>query len=150
MPLFSAGSKLRASAENTTINTAGISLAAATDSTVSTTYVNLAATSSFSFTKYVGTGTAIRIDMSTSVKTTVAGDVVLFGVLINAVDSDVTGGQMDVANGAYYFSAPAIVQANLAAGTYTIQGRWKRVSGTGTLSRNTSHRLAIMATEVAV
>jgi hypothetical protein len=128
---------------------AGISVAASgNENTVSSSYANLGATSSFSFVKEY-TSTKIKIEMSASAQTNGLATGVRYGVLINGTDYDVC--QMVYPSSTVRFLAAgvAVVTSGLAAGTYTIQARWKRVSGSATVQRFiTDDWLSVCATEV--
>jgi hypothetical protein len=81
---------------------------------------------------------------------TVGNTVGVVGVLINGIDYDVASAAIETAG----VTSPAvgfnIVASGLASGTYTIQLRWKRTVGTGTLTRNIDRRLSMICKEVAV
>lgn len=127
----------------------GINNAAAVDSTTSGAYANLAGTSSFNFTKDVD-ASQIRIDLHATwfASTTTTG--AKFGVRINGVDYDVAVLNSTVSAGVHMqTSGVAYVASGLAAGTYTVQGRWLRSSGTGTAQRDGTDWISISAAEVA-
>lgn len=130
-------------------HTEGITNACGTSTTTSATYVNLPATSSFSFTKQRGAETKLKVFMSCSsfAQTNPAG--ARFAVLVNGVDTDIcqhVHSAINTRNGASGMGQIT----GLAAGTYTVQGRWKRVSGTGTMAVNTDDWLSIRVQEVPV
>lgn len=151
-PPFVAAQKVRVSQLNALSNVAGINtVSGANDTTTSGSYANLAATSSFSFTKIRGNGSGIKIEMHITCLSTATGTVGKFGVNINGVDYDVCQITFDAANTQVQASGVVVAAPNLAAGTYTVQGRWKRTTGAGTMTRNiTTHWLSIAAMEVAV
>jgi hypothetical protein len=120
------------------------------DST-SNTFVNLGGTgsiTSFSFTKRYS-DSRIKVDMRASGYCITNLSIPEFGVLINGVDTAM-------------FTLPAMSatsqrQANSAvkeisgvpAGVHTIQGRWRRSTGTGTIRRDGGDWLTISALEVS-
>lgn len=116
--------------------------------TTSATYVDLAGTgsvTSFSFTKRYA-ATRIKITMMCSGFAVTSTSGVEIGVRINGVD-------YKVAHGSYVLNERQPVMgveyiSGVAAGTYTVQGRWLRQSGTGTLRRDTNDWLTIVAEEV--
>lgn len=132
---------------------AGVNAAAVTsgsDTTTSGTNVNLAGTgsvTSFSFVKRYA-GTRIRLELSVSCFCQTANSTGIFGVRINAVDYDVVnlspaplGTRLGLVGVRYI--------TGVGAGTWTVQGRWRRSLGTGTLVRNTEDWLTIDAREAA-
>jgi hypothetical protein len=132
-------------------NPVGISLVAASDSTTSDTYVNLAGAgaTSFSFTK-LATSTRIRLQMSATFFSSVTTMGPQFGVNINSVDYDVCRLSQNLPAASVHLLATgfAYVPAGVAAGTYTVQGRWRRLVAGGTLSRDGNDWLSIEAMEV--
>ena len=130
-----------------------IAVTSGTDTTASGSYVNMAGSgsqTSISFTKKFGSAKSkVVIFMSGTFFTagTFTGGV--FGAHINGSDVDVArvSAAMSV-NVHQTFSGFAAV-ASLAAGTYTIQGRWHCDSGSDTLTRNTADWLSLSAIEVA-
>ncbi len=116
--------------------------------TTSATYASLPVATSVSFTKLFA-ATALRIDFCTYPWVSVAvATELMFGVLINGVDYDVSHAWVNEASIRRLSSGVARVAAGLAAGTYTIQPRWRRVSGTGTGNLDTISRLYMLVTEV--
>jgi hypothetical protein len=120
------------------------------DDTASTSYVNMAGTgsvTSFSFTKRYA-ATRIRVDLQASFQVIGTGNsAARFAVLINGTDYDIVNRHVNPAlthaetGGTRYISG-------VAAGTYTVQGRWRRTAGTQTLRRASDDWLSISATEV--
>lgn len=126
-----------------TLNTVG-----AADTTTSATYVNLAATSSMTFTKLHGS-TALELALHATSFSSATGTVTRFAVRIDSVDYDVCQLFWNVANSHAQTSGVAKVGSGVvAAGSYTVQGRWRRVSGTGTLTRDTGDWLSMQVSEV--
>lgn len=105
------------------------------ETTTSGSYASLGSSAtSVSFTKRL-TSTAIRIDLHATVQPTTAATAVRFAVLINGTDYDVASFVCNSANARDQVSGTAIVASGLAAGTYTVQIRWKRNAGAGTVQR---------------
>lgn len=134
--------------------TEGVNGAATTspnvDDTASTSYVNMAGTgsvTSFSFTKRY-TATRVRVDLQASFQVIGTGNsAARFAVSINGTDYDIVNRHVN----------PALTHAEtgghryitgIPAGTYTVQGRWRRTAGTQTLRRASDDWLSISATEV--
>jgi hypothetical protein len=117
-------------------STAGINNAqnVGNDSTTSASYVNTVGTTSFSFTKDF-TNTRVKLDMHITSQVSIAATGTRFGVSLNGTDYDVCQMVNAQANIRAQASGTTFIGSGLAAGTYTIQGRWKRVSGTGTCQR---------------
>lgn len=103
--------------------------------TTSATYVDMPSGSALSgFTK-LAAGTQLHIAMALTGFATVGSTVSRFAVNISGTDYDVT--QLFFNNVEHLpVSGFRKVPAGIAAGVYTIQGRWRRVSGTGTLTTN--------------
>lgn len=112
---------------------AGINgVAIASGTTTSATYVDLPATSSFSFTK---TQASSRLSIAFHITSFVAGavgTVVRFAVQINGVDYDICHAAPSTASVREQSSGVTLTPAGIPAGTYTVKGRWRRVSGAGT------------------
>lgn len=125
-----------------------VATTAGTDTTTSASYANLAgtgSTTSFSFTK-VRTDTRVRLEISAGWFSAANSSVVKFGMRINSVDYDCFM-ESFVSGGSAMGYGWTWVPSGLAAGTYTVQARWLRVSGAGTPSRSTNDWLAISARE---
>jgi hypothetical protein len=128
-----------------------VATSSGTTTTNSSSYVNMAGTgavTSFSFVKRF-TATRVRIDMSATFYTSTAGCGARFGVLVNGTDYDVCqlAGNVPAASTHLHAGGFAYIPAGLAAGTYTVQGRWKWIVLTGTLTRDTNDWLSISARE---
>lgn len=128
-----------------------LSTTSGTDTTTSATYVNMAGTgsvTSFSFTKR-WTATRVYVEMHQVLYQ--SGGSFPFcqlGVRINSVDYDVVGAIISTAGTGTMFSGIKYVAASaVPAGTYTVQARWKRVSGTGTLTRDNATWLSFSCRE---
>lgn len=136
----------------TTKGAAGVSNQATTagsDTTVSATYADMAGTgavTSFSFTKQK-TVTRVRLSMQGGWSAT-ATALVRFGLRMNSVDYDVTQAILGASGVGTFAGFQYVGTGVVAAGTYTIQARWKRTGGAGTAQRSTNEWLSIEATEI--
>lgn len=113
--------------------------------TTSSSFANTAAT--FSFTKYSAL-TQVRIDFHASlwINGTVQ-TVAEFAVRMNSIDHVCLYVPMDVASSHRSWKGSTMIP-DLPAGAYTIQPRWRRVSGSGTVTMDGSDRMRIAAWEV--
>lgn len=130
------------------INENGVGAASATDSTTSATYVNMAgASTSFSFTK-ASSGTRLKATMNVGAFISGAANTRPgFAVQIGSTDYDVVGMTINPL-ATHTINAGFVYLSGIAAGTYTVQGRWRRISGTGTLARNSEDPVAISILEL--
>lgn|GEM_PF-6592809 len=131
-------------------NDAGVSAVAVTsgtDTTTSSSYANMAgtgSTTSFSFTKVLA-ATVVKVSIAASWVSNTAASTVEIGVLVDGTDYPckrlpvVSGAGVDQVGWAYI--------SGLAAGTYTIQARWRRSTGTGTPTRAADQWLCLSAAE---
>lgn len=129
-------------------NSNGICQAAEADTTTAAAYEDLGTPlSSFTFVK-LSTATAIKVEMTITCFCSVAtGTVVRFGVQINGSDYDVA--QFYFNNTGEHLQVAGVRRIpGIPAGTYTVQPRWYRQAGTGTLATDTSDWLTVHATEV--
>lgn len=118
------------------------------DSTVSGTYVNLAGTSTVSFTKVVTSSRLILRLSAAFFITASAGTTAMFGLLINGVDYDVASFGTGTLSANVLAVGYALVAGGVvSAGTYTVQGRWKRSGGAGTLNRDTATMISFEVEE---
>lgn len=112
-----------------------VNAAAATDSTTSASYVSWAGgagVASFTFIKRFN-ATRVRIDLSKTMDSSAAATTLQLGARIDTTDYDVTTPiQESAAAVRHCWSAHRYV-SGIAAGTYTVTGRWKRTAGAGTL-----------------
>lgn len=140
-----AGSRLRASRLNQYANAdifnslGGCLLSGIT----SATYVDITSASK-SFTKIGGSAASdliVRVNLSCYVS--VAATVVKIGVRINGTDTDVMLMSINTASAHTTMPPGAVRITGLAAGAYTIQLRALRVSGTGTVSIDSSDTVAM-------
>jgi hypothetical protein len=127
-----------------------INVPAAPGNVAAAGFVNLPATgpspSSFVIRKQYA-ATSFDVFISADAISSAVNTVAQYGVLINGVDYPVTDLTMNIAANHYQGSGVAKVAAGLAAGNYTVQGRWQRIAGAGTVS--TGGRLSMTAAEVA-
>lgn len=120
------------------------------DTTVSGSMANMAGSpTSVSFVKRFS-ATALEVFLMPGFYITGAVAGVDFGVLINGVDYLVTSqNQSNVALNNHVQLAGAIKTSNaLPAGTYTVQQRWRRLSGAGTITRDLNDLTTMVVREV--
>lgn len=151
MPLFSAGDDAGlADKLNALSNVAGMhSGLTGTATTTSGTMVDFPAPSSVSFVKRRGSSeTSIKASLLLSgVRGTVANDFVSAALRINGVDTEFASLMLATAGLRQPLVGFAII-TGVPAGTYTVQMRWRRAGGTGTLTSDANDRLAIQVEEV--
>lgn len=130
------------------LNENGVGAASATDSTTSATYVDMVgASTSFSFTKG-SSGTRLKVTMNVGAFISGAANTRPgFAVSIGGVDYDVVGMTINPL-ATHTINAGFVYLSGITAGTYTVQGRWRRISGTGTLARNSEDPVAISVLEL--
>lgn len=129
------------------INEQGINNAGATDSSTSSSFANLAGTSSFDITKG-SSGSRLKVAMQATAFLSAGSNTRLeWAALVDGVDNVVTNTFINPTLTHTLF-AGAVYISGLAAGTYTIQGRWRRVSGAGTLARGSDDWLHMSAIEL--
>jgi len=124
----------------------GLSAAAGTSSTTSTSYSNLPAPSSLTFTKSAN-GTKLLISVSTSWRTSVNPSATMLGLNISGTDYDCTRTTFNAANAHQQISCSLVV-SSIPAGSVTVQLRWKIFSGTSpTLNIDTNDWVSISVLE---
>lgn len=137
---------------NAIANSNGICQAAESDTCTSVTYEDLGtAASSFTFVK-LSADTALMVTFGLIFYSNTNTAVARLGVNISSVSG---GADYDIVP-SYPFGATSQQQCvfmarritGLAAGTYTVQPRWLRVSGTGTLTTDNNGGISIQAVEV--
>lgn len=144
---FLVGGSTKDVAASCKANTAG--LFAGSNTSTSTSYANLGSPASIaSFVKQF-TATAILVWMDVTVSAVTAAAAAKFGVQVNGVDYDVSLLNELLVGDNLQCSGVAIVAAGVAAGTYTIQGRFKRNGGTGTVTLGTNDWCSMAALEVS-
>lgn len=149
MELIQSGQRLTPARLNAGEN--GVKVFATTGTLTSSTYLDLpgASTASFPVTKYA-TSSRLRVDMRFEAFADAGSTGLRLGVRINGVDYDVAYQYWTTANQYMPFSGFAYVAAGLAAGTYTVQPRWKRATGTGVINTNSGiSELDVSVREVA-
>jgi hypothetical protein len=147
--LFSAGETITAAKLNAIGNNVSIGNATGAGTTTSATYANVAATSSFTFAKLSSsTGLYVPISLICYAATNTA--VARLGVLIDGVDYDLVGSYPFGVAGQQQCVSGGDTISGIAAGVYTIQARWLRVSGSGTLTTDANGWISLSATEVQV
>jgi hypothetical protein len=128
-----------------------IATSGALNDTTSATFVNLGGTgsvTSFNFTKRYA-GSRIKVDMRASAYCITNLSIPEFGVLINGVDTAMfTLNDMSTTSQRIKNSAVKHI-SGVPAGVHTIQGRWRRSTGTGTCRRDGGDWLTITALEVS-
>lgn len=124
----------------------GINVLAGAGTVAALGFVNMPVTSSFTFRKQYA-ATRIKVSMAVDAFSTAVNTVGQYGVLINGVDYPITDLTLNTANNHGQASGFDRVAAGLAAGNYTIQGRWQRTAGAGTVTAG--GRLSISAEECA-
>lgn len=130
--------------------TNGASMSAGSDTTTSATYVNMAGTGSTTSVVATkkSTGTRLLVEVAMSFFVTVNDTTTRFGVNVNAVDYDIFRLAATVPVNVHVFISGFNYISGLAAGTYTIQGRWRRDGGTGTCSRDVNDWFNLRCREV--
>lgn len=119
----------------------GINNACGSGTTTSATYVDFPAVSSFSYTKIHATSRLrVHVDVGCYASGTVAA--VRIGVRIAGTDYDMVNFAFSEANSFRAFSGTRYIPS-IAAGAQTLQLRWYRVSGTGTLTADASSWLSL-------
>lgn len=122
---------------------------AASDTTTSATYVNMAGTgsvTSFNFPKLLST-TKLLVWMGVGWQNGGAAlSDLSVGVLVNGTDYECGRQSLNATITIGYVAGWAVI-TGLPAAVYSIQGRWKRRGGTGTPSRSNAEVLSMFAME---
>jgi len=130
--------------------TNGAAMSSGTDTTTSATYVNMGGTGST--TSVVATkksaGTRLLVEIAMSFFVTVNDTTTRFGVNVNSVDYDIFRLAGTVSSGVHVFISGFQYISGLSAGSYTIQGRWRRDAGTGTCTRDLNDWFNLRCREV--
>lgn len=142
---FSAGQRVSAAELNR--DAQALSALTGAGTTTSATYANMPATSSQAVTK-ASAGTRLRIEFSCSSFVTVASTVTSFAVLVNGVDTDISRLFFNPASTHEACPTGIVYISGLAAGAWTVQARWKRTSGTGTLTLDANDWISLDVMEV--
>jgi len=128
---------------------AAFAVTAGADTRANTSYGNLAGTgsqTSFSFTK-VAASTRICVSIHATFFSNAANTGAAFGVLINGTDYDIARLPPTLAANEHVQVSGVAYLPGIAAGAHTVQGRWKTITGGGTISRDGVDWLAISARE---
>ena len=130
-------------------NVRGISNNGGTGTTTSASYSNVPATSSFSFTKGL-TATRLHVNLSIDTFCTAVGggERIAIAVLVSGTDYVVAAHSYGAAN-QYELASGMVFISGLVAGVYTIQARWQRFNGAGTVSINSDGWLSMACAEVS-
>ena len=142
------GAELTAIQYQNEVNISNIAVTSGTDTTTSSSYVNMAGSgsvTSVSFTKVLSV-TNIKVSMAVGWENASNTSLVKFGVLVDGTDYDVCQSILN-ATLTIGFAAGDVIITGVAAGTYTIQGRWKRAGGTGTPSRSVNEWFSMTVAE---
>lgn len=121
-----------------------------TDTCSSGTYQNLAGTGSQTSVtiEKKQDGSRLRIDMHAGFYSSATTSGAIFGVRINSIDYDVAELRATLPAANAHLSASGVLYiSGIAAGSVTVQGRWKRGEGAGTLTRDTLDRLSFSVKE---
>jgi hypothetical protein len=124
----------------------GFAVTSGSDTIAVGTYTNLAGTgsqTSFTFVKRF-TSTRVRLSGSIGISAAAVGGAML-GATINGTDYDICVAV--TASAARGSGSGARYIAGIPAGTYTVQGRWKRSAGSGTITRDVNDWLSIECQE---
>jgi hypothetical protein len=127
---------------------ANLSAPSAAGTTTSAAYVDAPGSPTITLNKtYVQT--YIRLDLGTSLFSTLAGTVVRYGILFNGTtDSDLSIFGISVANTHVAIAATTVIFAWAFKGPVTMRLRWKRVSGGGTLTMDSNDMVSLTAVEM--
>jgi hypothetical protein len=128
------------------VNENGVGAAAAADATSSAVYANLLGTSSFAFVKQ-DAASRLKVTIHAGAFVSVAGTRPMYGVQIGGTDYDVVSQTINTINAHTNISGFSYL-TGVAAGAYTVQGRWRRAAGAGSITRNTEDWLSISVKEL--
>lgn len=118
-------------------------------STTSASYVDMPAGSSKAFTKLNAAVSQLRVQFSaSSFVTGAAATVCQYGIRVNGVDYDISRQYFNAVSDHRTCPAGVFYVTGLAAGAWTVQGRWKRTTGTGTLAVDSGDWISIDVSEV--
>lgn len=142
---FSAGNRAEAADFNLTGQVLSALIGAGT--TTSSSYANMPATSSVNITK-ASASTRLRIEFAVTTFVTVASTIVQFGVSVNGTDYDISRLFFNPASTHESCPTGVVYISGLAASVWTVQARWKRISGTGTVTTDANDWITLDAQEV--
>lgn len=120
--------------------------ASAAGTTTSATFVDMPGPPAVTITKAYS-DTRLLIALHATSFSTVLGTVARFGVSIAGTDSDIAGLTHNLASTHLQVSGAGVFAA-AGAGTVTVTGRWRRVSGTGVLTMDANDWVSITVQEV--
>jgi len=129
------------------LGSASLNNALAAGTTVSAVNVNMPGPQTFTLTKNFTTSD-IKIDFHATFFSTLASTLARFAVSIAGTDVDICHLTINTANNHSQVSGTDIIPSTLS-GSVAITARWRRISGTGTLTTDTSDWISISAVEVA-
>jgi len=139
------------------VNPYGLHGTGVADTTSLTTFVNLTAPSSFTFTKRRD-DTRVRVHMTVGFFVSLANTGMDAGVTFDGGGSTLTvtrfgatatAGVHLQSTGIQYHPLPGGGGSPLAAGDYTVQAQWRRETGSGSVSRDGQDWLSVECIEVA-
>lgn len=114
------------------------------------TYGDIPGSTSFSFQKlYSSTQTKLRVWLSVTARVDVTFTNSGWGVRVNGTDYDVAHNEFGTTS-AHQCISGGIFITGVPAGTYTVQGRYKRDGGTGSIFVDNNDRLTVLMAEVPV
>ena len=116
------------------VTTEGVVGGATAGNTVSATYANMPGTSSVAFTKDAD-DTKLVVTLNTSATSTATATVVRLGIRVAGTDYDCAHMAFN-ATATHLPISCTIVIDSIADGAQTIQARWRRVSGAGTVAQD--------------
>lgn len=129
----------------------GVATTSGNNDTTSASFVSLAGTgsvTSFNFTKRY-TDSRIKVQMNATCFCITSVSNADFGVLINGTDTFMFRIILTATSQRVTGVGGIVDVSGVPAGVHSIQGRWRRATGTGTLRRDTGDWLYISALEVS-
>jgi hypothetical protein len=127
------------------VTTEGVAGASAAGNTVSATYANMPGTSSLAFTKDAN-ATKLVVTLNTSATSTATATVVRLAIRVAGTDYDCAHMAFNVAATHLPLHCTIVIDS-IAEGAQTIQARWRRVSGAGTIAQDTNDWINITVQE---
>lgn len=148
MGIFAAGQRNTAAKLNALANSNGMAGATGVGTTTSSSYANVAGSTSFSFTK-IHASTVVRVSMTMTAFADANLTLLSLAALVNGTDYECARFMFNTPTlNAHQQAAGSVRISGLAAGTYPFQARWKRTSGAGTISTDANDWLTFDAIEV--
>jgi hypothetical protein len=128
--------------------TTNLNQAGTAGSTTSATFANMPGNPTLPFTKkYPASLTNLKAELTTGAFSSAINTGVAFALLIDGNDRQIMSLLINVAAAHVYFGS-TILLTGLAANTYSAVGRWRRVSGAGTLQSDGNDWTSITLDEV--